>query len=59
MSRSCHTLRYSLHTHLVEDGSDMPAIQALVGHWNIRTTMKYTHGLNRGGKGVYSPMDRR
>jgi site-specific recombinase XerD len=55
---SCHTLRHSFVTHLFEDGYDIRTIQELLGHRDVKTTMIYTHILNRGGKGVYSPMDR-
>jgi integron integrase len=55
---SCHTLRYSCATPLLEDGYDIRTIQALLGHRDVKTTMSYTHVLNRGGQGVYSPMDR-
>ena len=56
---SCHTLRHSFATHLLEDGYDIWTIQELFGHRVVQTAMIYTHVLNRGGKGVYSPMDRR
>jgi site-specific recombinase XerD len=55
---SLHTIRHCFARHLLESGYDIRTVEELLGHKNVRTTIIYTHVLNKGGKGVRSPLDR-
>jgi integrase len=54
----CHTFRQSFATHMLQNGYEIRTVQELLGHQDVKTTMIYTHVLNRGGRGVCSPLAR-